>query len=276
MTDENAGGHTPTTSQPPAWRFENTKDNAIAWPSQGAMSRYERMGYETADFYEHFPCFVGAKLIGRFISLYESYKQTLGLAGHIAEVGVYRGACSFFFAKLAVLYEPNAMTQVHGFDLFERAEYPSDAGKGYSFQETYQRVLDLVEVQGLQGYLKLHQLDARTDLPDFFRQNSHLQFKLVLLDSGAEYSIVKSSIEAFWPRLAYGGIMIFDQYNHEVAPEETRAVVDCLPCGTVIRTFPNGWMPTAYVVKEPPRSFLGFRRFLQVLKLPSQPKPPRQ
>lgn len=231
------------------WKFENTKDNPIAMPSEGAMARYERMGYDTADFYEHFPCFAGAKNLARFISLYECYKQTLGLAGHIAEVGVYKGAVSLFFAKLSVLYEPNSITQVHGFDIFERnVPAPEWEKLGFSYVEKYQRVADLIEVQGLQRHVLLHQIDARTELVPFLETNKHLHFRLVFLDAG-DYEIVKAGIEAFWPRLTVGGIMIFDQFNYEVAPGEAQAVRECLPKDAIIRTFPNGWMPTAYVVK---------------------------
>jgi hypothetical protein len=211
------------------------------------------MGYDTADFYQHFSCFLGAKYISRFLSLNECYKQTLGLAGHIAEVGVYKGAVSLFFAKLVVLHEPNSITQVHGFDIFDRVAPPPEwEGSGYHYAEKYERVKDLIEIQGLQRYALLHQLDARTELKSFFEKNSHLQFRLVFLDAG-DYDIVKASIEEFWPRMTIGGIMIFDQFNHEVAPGETKAVRECLPSDAVIRTFPNGWMPTAYVVKQPPR-----------------------
>jgi hypothetical protein len=232
------------------WHFENTKDTPIAVPPEGAMARYRRMGYEPEDFYEHFSCFLGAKYIGRFLSLYECYRKTLGLPGHIAEVGVYKGAVTLFFAKLVILYETHAITQVHGFDSFGReAKAPEWEGTGYSYHEKYQRVKDLIEVQGLQSHALLHQLDAVTELNEFFQKNSRLQFKLVFLDVG-DYEVVRSSIREFWPRMPTGGIMIFDQYNHEVAPGETRAARECLPPDAVIRTFPNGWMPTAYVVKE--------------------------
>jgi hypothetical protein len=230
------------------WNFENTKDTALGMPSEAAVAKYRRMQYEPEDFYEQFPCFIGAKWIGRFVSFFECYKKTLGIAGHIAEVGVYRGAVSLFFAKLALLYEPHSTTQVHGFDSFELAE-PSKGGKGYTFIETYQRVKKLIEVQGLQRHVLLHQLDVRYEIKDFFEQHPHLQFRLVFLDAGEHYETVAAAFREFWPRLTPGGIIIFDQYNHEVAPGETKAVKDLLPASAVIRTFPNGWMPTAYVVK---------------------------
>jgi predicted O-methyltransferase YrrM len=106
----------------------------------------------------------------------------------------------------------------------------------------------MVNVQGLQRYVLLHQLDVRSELKEFFQRHPHLQFRLVFLDAGS-YDIVAASIREFWPRLTPGGVMIFDQFNYEVAPGETRAVKELLPSDKVIRTFPNGWMPTAYVVK---------------------------
>jgi hypothetical protein len=229
------------------WSFEHLKHTPLGMPSPQALSRYEEMGYEPEDFYEHFPCFIGARTLARFQSLFECYQKTLGIAGHIAEVGVYRGACSFFFAKLLLLYEPHALTQVHGFDIFDRGG-PDPRGKGFSYFERYERVSELVRIQNLERYLLLHQLDVVVELSKFFERHPHLRFKLVFLDAGT-YDIVTSALRELWPRLTPGGIVVFDQFNHEAAPEETRAVLDFLPRDTVIHTFPHGWMPTAYVVK---------------------------
>ena len=103
-------------------------------------------------------------------------------------------------------------------------------------------------MQGLQRYVLLHRLNVATELQGFFTQHSHLQFKLVFLDAG-DYDIVTNCIREFWPRLSNGGVMVFDQFNHEVAPGETKAIKELLPLDAVIRTFPYGCMPTAYVVK---------------------------
>jgi Methyltransferase domain len=230
------------------WNFENTKETPLGWPSEFAMSKFRKMDYQPEDFYEYFACFAGAKQIGRYLSFFECYKRTLGIAGHIAEVGVYRGAVSLFFAKLLLLYEPHSITQVHGFDAWP--DRPEGEKTIHTYVETYQRVKELVEVQGLQCNVLLHQMDVRHELKDFFAQHPHLRFKLVFLDAGEHYETVAAGLREFWPRLTPGGILILDQYNHEVAPGETRAVHDMLPANTVIRTFPHGWMPTAYVVKE--------------------------
>jgi hypothetical protein len=238
----------PEQEQLPAWNYENMKDTPLGHPPNDALTQYIAMGYTAEDFYEHFPCFVGPKTLGRFHSLFECYQKTVGIAGHIAEVGVYRGAGSFYFAKLLTLYEPHATTLVHGFDIFERGA-ADPRGKGFSYFEHYNRVKRLAELQGLQRYVLFHQLDVVHELRGFFERTPHLRFKLVFLDAGM-YDIVLTGLREFWPRLTPGGIVIFDQFNHEAAPEETRAVLEFLPAGTKIRTFPHGWMPTAYVIKQ--------------------------
>ena len=103
------------------------------------------------------------------------------------------------------------------------------------------------QAQKLDHVVHIHRLDLRTDLDRFFGENKYMQFKLVFLDAG-QYDIVKSCLEHFWPRLTSGGVMIFDQFNHELAMGETRAIREYMP-EAKIRTLPFAWMPTAYVVK---------------------------
>ena len=48
----------------------------------------------------------------------EAYKLTLVLVA-TADVGMFKGALKFFFSKLATIFEPNSLVQVHGFDWFK-------------------------------------------------------------------------------------------------------------------------------------------------------------
>lgn len=49
------------------------------------------MGYPPEDLIHHFPLFAGHVCLGRYLALYEAYKLTTGIAGHIAEAGVWKG-----------------------------------------------------------------------------------------------------------------------------------------------------------------------------------------
>lgn len=204
------------------------------------------------DWIEHFPAYVGHMSLNRMLTLYELYKMASGLAGHIAEVGVYKGAGSLLFAKLVHIFESESLTQVHGFDWFE------GTGKGGKndtelvpeggYKSSYEELTNIVGLQKLEHIVRIHNFDLVDGIEGFFREHEHLTFKLVFLDAGM-YNVMRVCIPAFWSRMVVGGIMIFDQFNHELAPGETIAVRECI--GNVkIRTIPNSWMPNAYAIKE--------------------------
>jgi predicted O-methyltransferase YrrM len=213
------------------------------------------LGYSVEDLLHHFPAFVGHMTLGRFLCLYEAYKATLGLAGHIAEVGVFRGASTLFFAKLTELLEPGSLTQVHGFDWF-RGNRPSASETGIvpgADSESLERITSLINAQGLGHCVRIHVLDVASEIEAFFARFPHLQFKLVFLDAGM-YDVVKSALPHFWERLNVGGYLVLDQFNFEIAPGETKAVRELLP-DVQVRAFDFGWMPSAYIVK-PGRRFI--------------------
>lgn len=208
------------------------------------------MGYEREDFIHYFPAFAGNLTLIRNFTLYELYKRTIGISGHIAEIGVYKGAGSLLFGKLVQIFEPDSLTMVHGYDWFYGtaavAENPLQVQGGNCEDE--ERLDRLINLQGLSNTIKIHNMNVETDLPAFFEKHPHLRFKLVFLDSGT-CECTSAAIRAFWPRLNVGGIMIFDQYNNEVAPGETRAVTELLP-NEKIETMQPSWMPSSFVVKK--------------------------
>jgi hypothetical protein len=231
-------------------KFETRKFSERKAPYCAGLDEIFSLGYTQEDLIHHFPSFVGHMTLSRFIVLYELYKMTLGVAGHIAEAGVYKGAGTLFFAKLAQIFEPESLTLVHGFDWFEGSKLTAEEPNIVegSYKEDYPRLMRLIRAQKLDHIVRIHKLDLRTDLASFFGENNYMQFKLVFLDAG-QYEIVRNCLEHFWPRLTSGGVLIFDQFNHELSPGETRAIKEFMPDAR-IQTFPFGWMPTAYVVKS--------------------------
>ena len=230
-------------------KYETRKFADRRKPYYDGLAEILSLGYAPEDLLHHFPSFVGHMTLSKFFTLYELYKMTLGVAGHIAEAGVYKAAGSLLFAKLTQIFEPESFTLVHGFDWFEGTK-PTEEEPNVlegSYKEDHQRILRLVKAQQLDRIVHIHKLDLKTELESFFENNPYMQFKLIYLDAG-QYDIVMSCLRNFWPRLTSGGIMIFDQFNQELSPGETRAVKEFMP-DAKIRTLPYSWMPTAYVVK---------------------------
>jgi hypothetical protein len=216
------------------------------------LETMKNMPYEFEDYVHNFPCFVGNLTLARFFSLKECYDKTLGISGHIADIGVFRGASMFFFAKLVQLYESTTLTQVHGFDWFKGNNPDGELDKlilPSSSAESYENVIKLTNANRLDHIIRLHNLDLTVDLEDFFDTYPHLQFKIVFIDLGT-YNVVNSVLPFFWNRLSKGGILILDTYNIQHTPGETKAVNEFFDDKNVtINTFPNGWIPTAYIQK---------------------------
>lgn len=231
-------------------KFETGKFSHRREPYWKGIAEIIDSGYTPTDLIHHFPAFAGHVCLGRYLALYEAYKMVLGTAGHIAEAGVWKGSGMIFFAKLTQLFEPESLTQVHGFDLF-RGNHPDPEEKHLvdegSYYESKERVEKLIAAQGLDHLALLHEVDLSKDLKSFMESYPHLQFKLVFLDCGL-YKVVRHSIENFWPRLTPGGILVLDNFNHETAPGEAVAVRELLP-GLPLHTFPFAQQPTAYIRK---------------------------
>lgn len=207
------------------------------------------LGHEKEDLLHYFPAFCGTLTLNRYFTLYELYKKTIGISGHIAEIGVYKGAGSILFGKLVQMFEQDSLTMVHGFDWFQGTAENTDSAlqvAGGNLSDENQ-LRELIRLQNLDSTVKIHKLNVETELPNFFDEHSHLRFKLVFLDSGT-YDCTAASIREFWPRLNVGGIMVFDQHNNEVAPGETKAIHELLP-NEKIETLPGSWMPSAYIRK---------------------------
>ncbi|MBI5590633.1 MAG: class I SAM-dependent methyltransferase [Deltaproteobacteria bacterium] len=232
-------------------KYEYLKHNNLRPQYESGLNGILGMDISKQDLIHHFPAFIGHQTLARQITLYEAYKMTLNVAGHIAEVGVNLGFGSLLFAKLTKIFEPNSLTLVHGFDWCQGAEPTAEEehviARG-SYCTPEHKIREIVKVQGLENIVHLHNLDASKDLPSFFKDNNHLQFKLVFLDCGL-YDVVSECLKHFWNRITPGGVLILDHYSFELAPGEMRAIRDVLP-HVKWKQFPFGWMPCAYAVKE--------------------------
>ncbi len=244
-------------------KFANRRD-----PYQKALAEIQGMGFTFYDYIHHNPAFVGHMNLARFLALYETYKRTLGLAGHIAEVGVWKASCLLYFAKLAKIFEPESPTLVHGFDWFKGTVWGSDemrdrvqrllkmsasseeANRSRTSEEAeqmYTTIKKLIALQNLDHIVHLHKLDVTKELDRFFDEHPHIQFKIVFLDTPT-YEGTKACLRHFWPRIISGGVLILDTFNHEISPGDTRAVREFLP-DVPIHTYGFTNQPSAYIVK---------------------------
>ncbi len=232
--------------------YETAKFDHLRKDFGEGIEAIKALDYTPEDYMHFFPAFAGEMTLLKYFSLYELYKQTLDVAGHMGELGMFKGAASLMFAKLTKIHEPYAPTLVHGFDWFrgggQFTEREKEVVSDGVYQESEERVRALIEAQKLGNIVKVHNLDLASDAVDtFFDDHPHLYFKLLLVDAGIE-SVLRKSIPLFWERMTVGGIMVFDHYSFETAPAEAGLINSLLP-GVPVKAVRPGWMPVAYVVK---------------------------
>jgi len=89
-------------------RFEHQKFSKQRQEFAPTMEKILQLGHDPSDYVHHFPAFSDTLTIARFLSLFELYQKTLGVAGHIAEVGVYKASASIFLQSLHKFMNPTA------------------------------------------------------------------------------------------------------------------------------------------------------------------------
>jgi hypothetical protein len=193
------------------------------------------------DVLESFPLYARRVNLTRFLAHYELYKRIAPLAGSILECGVYRGSTLMTWAKLLEIFHPGDRSRkVIGFDNFagfgqiteedglantETARIPG----GWSAGPYYEELREHMEVFQDDSFLPR---DPRIELvvgdlvetaPAYVTANPGLRIALLHLDVDV-YEPTLAALEAFYPQVVHGGIVVFDEYGLRQWPGESRAV----------------------------------------------------
>lgn len=198
----------------------------------------------------NFPVFVGQVNIARMLFFYELYKKVVNLGGNVAEVGTYKGASFMLWAKLIKLFENNNMTRVYGFDWFQGMEAGENdnAAGDQMYKADYDTLAKLINLQGLDNVALLEKMDVTKELKSFLDERPWLRFKLVFIDCGLE-AVLESSLEALWPRLVQGGVLIMDHYGLSCSPTESTIVERYIGKNKILQ-MPFNRHSSGYVIKE--------------------------
>jgi hypothetical protein len=204
----------------------------------------------------------------RFLAHAEFFKMTLEIPGDIVELGVFRGMGLMTWANLLESYCIGDRTKiVYGFDNWEgfTGFSPEDGLEvaschkvvgGFSPKAHYQELLDAIAIFDDDRFVPQKpriQLVAgaiEETAPAFVRDNPGVRLSLIHFDCDL-YAPTKAALDAFWPRLSHGGIMLFDEYAIHEWPGETAAVDAFIAAhpGLSIKTLPWTNTPAGYIIK---------------------------
>ncbi len=98
--------------------------------------------------------------------------------------------------------------------------------------------------------IKLVDGNIAETVPRFLDENPGIRFSLVHFDCDV-YEPTKIALEALWPRISRGGVVLFDEYALKEWPGETKAVDEFLADypEARLKTLPWTNSPAAYLIK---------------------------
>jgi len=250
--------------------FEYRKRDRRHWERLGGLFDDHDMG--PRDILGNFHAYVRRRDLPRFLAHYELFKMVADLPGSIFDLGVYRGASFFTWAKLLETFCPADRTRkVYGFDHFKglvdftEADGPKADRTGASgpdparWKADAEHARTLVELHNDDGLIAgvercvLVEGEVTETLPRLLSEQPGLRLSLLHLDMDL-HAPTAFALETLWPLVVEGGVIVFDEYGLPPWEGETKAADDflaALPGPTpVIRKLPFATMPGGYVVKE--------------------------
>lgn len=215
-----------------------------------------------------FPILVRRQWLKRFLAHTELFRLTLDVPGDIAELGVFRGAGLFTWANLLESYAIGDRTKVvYGFDNWqgfttltaEDGRHEQTLGKlpgGFSPERYHEELKAAIAIFDEDRFvpwkarIKLVEGDIERTVPEFVAAHPGVRFSLVHFDCDL-YTPTKAALEALWPRVSRGGVVLFDEYSIADWPGETLAVDQFFADKPEIRVKKLPWTnaPAGFVVK---------------------------
>ncbi|WP_211252466.1 TylF/MycF/NovP-related O-methyltransferase [Maridesulfovibrio frigidus] len=229
----------------------------------------EKHNFTPLDAMKHWMVLGRRQWMKRFLAHSEFFKKTLTVPGDIAELGVFRGMGLFTWANLLESYCVGDRTKVvWGFDNWEGfTQFSPEDGEAddaahknigeFSPKDFYQELLDAIKLFDQDRFIpqkpriKLVKGPLEETAAQFVLDNPGVRFSLIHFDCDL-YAPTKAALEAFWPVLSRGGIMLFDEYSIPQWPGETKAVDDFFADKPEIRIETLSWtnVPSGFVVKK--------------------------
>lgn len=154
----------------------------------------------------------------RLYTLFTLARQCLHLPGDLIETGVWKGGTAALFAKLIREHSPHSR-QLHLFDTFAGMPPTHEHDTYYKGGEFADTSLDAVRAKVNDEFVQFH----AGLIPDTFAGCEDLRFCFAHIDLDV-YQSIRDACAFVYPRLAVGGVMVFDDYAWSTCPGARRAV----------------------------------------------------
>jgi hypothetical protein len=197
--------------------------------------------------------------IRKLLVRYELFKMSVDVPGDIVECGVFKGVGLLYWLKLLRIYAPGAQKRVIGFDTFgpfanSLLPYEQRATENYLRESHFDEVgleaiRELTAQAGFVDEVELVAGDVMQTAAQFVADNPGFRISLLHLDLDT-YHGTKAALEALYPVVTRGGIIVLDEYGDR-GWGASDAVDEYFADRTLeLRSVPFSRKPTSYIVKH--------------------------
>jgi hypothetical protein len=158
----------------------------------------------------------------KFATHLELFRKVSHIPGDIVECGVFKGASLSRFVKFRSLFDNLSSKKIIAFDVFgefPEAQYENDKKKREKFiREAGNKsvgkdeMISIFKKLDLYHNIELVEGDILDTVPEYKAENPHLKISLLHIDVDL-YEPTKVVLEAFYPLMVKGGIVILDDYG---------------------------------------------------------------
>ncbi|MGD9646038.1 MAG: TylF/MycF/NovP-related O-methyltransferase [Pirellulales bacterium] len=154
----------------------------------------------------------------RLYTLFTLARQCLNLTGDFLEAGVWKGGTAAMLARL-IGEQSKSARELHLFDTFAGMPPTHEADTYYKGGEFADTSLESVRAQVNADFVRFH--PGR--IPETFADCGQLSLAFAHIDLDV-YESIRDATAFVYPRLAVGGVMVFDDYAWSTCPGARRAV----------------------------------------------------
>jgi len=164
------------------------------------------------------------KLIARTVL----FNKVIDIPGDIVECGVFKGSGMFTWLKLKRALAPNSFKKIIGFDIFDSEELVDSLSgidketmgelfrnRKFKLDYDYYDILNMMikDAGFLESDYELICGDISKTAQDMVNKRPGFKISLLYLDLDLEKPTYEA-LSALWPRVAKGGIVVFDEYAY--------------------------------------------------------------
>lgn len=231
-------------------------------------AHFERYNLSKQEICRNFQIYTRRIFLKRFLAHYEFFRMVVDLPGDIIELGVYRGTSLMSWANfLEIRNMGDRQKQVFGFDNFAGfTSFDEKDGKpdtnvekelsGFDasvFEEILNDAISIYDKDRFIPYkprIRLIKGNIEETVPRFVEENPGLRISLLHFDCDL-YQPTKVALDAFWPLVVPGGVVLFDEYGIRPWQGESNAVDEFFK-GKKIRIRRFDWCPNpgGFIVKD--------------------------